>query len=474
MTKILAFTSPAKGHMYPIVPVLAELVSRGHNITIVTLPGSDKALRPLGINVRDLPPPLADDTLNDWQAKSKTAALRAMVRALSERIPAEIEAIRRVVAVERPEALLLDITTPGAHIFAAASGLPWAAWAPMLLPIPSRGIPPYGLGLQPRPGPLGRVRDNSLQWVLNRMWDEVLPDVNHMRTYYGLEPLAHTVDYLSQPPLLLNFTAPPLDDVHTDWPASVRQIGPSLWAPDAEPPAWLAEVDRPIALVTCSTEFQDDGHLAQVAMDALADSGMYTVVTSGAIDPGSFTVPPNARVEAFLPHHVLLDRTAVVVSHGGMGITQKALAAGVPVCVVPFGRDQPEVARRVVSNAAGTWLPKPKLTIARLRASVQEAMNCRDGAARVAAGFAAAGGTMRGADLLEQHFADTDQRSDGVGAETRAAAKPRPSNSVPPVISPSRAEPMVGSDIDETASTAGRHRQRPTDDNGPQQYGEAW
>jgi hypothetical protein len=37
-----------------------------------------------------------------------------------------------------------------------------------------------------------------------------------------------------------------------------------------------------------------------------------------------------------------------------MGITQKALAAGVPVCVIPFGRDQLEVARHVEIAGAGT------------------------------------------------------------------------------------------------------------------------
>ena len=39
-----------------------------------------------------------------------------------------------------------------------------------------------------------------------------------------------------------------------------------------------------------------------------------------------------------------------------MGITQKALAAGVPVCAVPFGRDQFEVARRVSKGEADRGL----------------------------------------------------------------------------------------------------------------------
>jgi UDP:flavonoid glycosyltransferase YjiC (YdhE family) len=56
------------------------------------------------------------------------------------------------------------------------------------------------------------------------------------------------------------------------------------------------------------------------------------------------------------------------VTHGGMGATQKALAPGVPVCVVPFGRDQPEVARRVEVAGAATRLPANSLTTERLPA----------------------------------------------------------------------------------------------------------
>jgi UDP:flavonoid glycosyltransferase YjiC (YdhE family) len=51
----------------------------------------------------------------------------------------------------------------------------------------------------------------------------------------------------------------------------------------------------------------------------------------------------------------VLDRAACAVTHGGMGATQKALAHGVPVCVVPFGRDQLEVARRVRTAGAGAF-----------------------------------------------------------------------------------------------------------------------
>jgi UDP:flavonoid glycosyltransferase YjiC (YdhE family) len=47
----------------------------------------------------------------------------------------------------------------------------------------------------------------------------------------------------------------------------------------------------------------------------------------------------NAHVERFVSHGPLLDRADCAVTHGGMGATQKALASGVPVCVVALGRD---------------------------------------------------------------------------------------------------------------------------------------
>ncbi|RJO75051.1 glycosyltransferase [Nocardia panacis] len=439
MTKILACTAPVHGHLYPIAPVLAELVSRGHEVTALTLPGVEEDLAPLGIRTLELPPEVVGRRLDGWGDRARILALRADVHALIERIPAEIEALRAAIIAERPQALLLDITAVGAHIYAATSGLPWAAFAPKLLPLPSRDSPPYGPGLIPKPGPLGGIRDRAVRWALSRRWDNALPRLNHLRQYYGLDELDHCVDCLRQPPLLLNFTAPPFEDAHTDWPASVHQIGPSLWSPDAEIPDWLAEIDRPLAVVTCSTEFQDDGRLAQLAMDALADSDLFTVVTSGAIDPEFFAAPRNAKVVRFLPHHLLLPRAAVVVTHGGMGITQKALAAGVPVCVVPFGRGQAEVARRVVGNGAGSRVCKQRLRIATLRAGIDAARACAAGAEQVAAGFLAAGGPRRGADLLEQHFTPPPPRRARTRPQRHLDRRRRP-----PLIAPAEPTPLVG------------------------------
>src|SRR6478609_4911707 len=84
-----------------------------------------------------------------------------------------------------------------------------------------------------------------------------------------------------------------------------------------------------------------------------------------------------------------------------MGTTQKALAAGVPVCVVPFMRDQFEVARRVEHCGGGTLLPAKRLHPDRLRGAVEEAIECRAGAERVRDAFGRAGGAEAAASALE-------------------------------------------------------------------------
>jgi UDP:flavonoid glycosyltransferase YjiC (YdhE family) len=167
-------------------------------------------------------------------------------------------------------------------------------------------------------------------------------------------------------------------------------------------PGWLASIDKPIVLVTTSSDRQCDEALVESALAALADEPVHVVATVPAGESTDFAERPNSTVCQLIPHGPVLDRAVCVVTHGGMGATQKALARGVPVCMVPFGRDQFEVARRGEVARCGTRLPAKKLSTERLRAKVHEAMTMTDGAKRVAEGFAATGGVARGADLFEQ------------------------------------------------------------------------
>jgi MGT family glycosyltransferase len=203
---------------------------------------------------------------------------------------------------------------------------------------------------------------------------------------------------------MLVTTAKPFEYATTNWGPNVVMIGACPWEPHHADPAWLDAIDRPIVLVTTSSEYQDDGVLVRTALEALAGEPVHVVATMPAGVPAGVRVPANATIAEFVPHSALLERAAVAITHGGMGATQKALARGVPVCVVPFGRDQLEVARRVEVSGSGVRLPVKKLTPGNLRAAVNLAMTKADGARRVAAGFVATGGPAAGATAIEQRL----------------------------------------------------------------------
>jgi MGT family glycosyltransferase len=291
--------------------------------------------------------------------------------------------------------------TWGATAVAEKWGGPWAQWFPFPLAMTSRDVPPFGPGLKPAASAAGRVRDRLLRPVLvGTLKRACFPTLNATRVSVGVRPFDTTDEMFGVAPLLLYMTAEPFEYPRSDWPASVRMVGPCCWEPPTTPPEWLDEITRPLVLVTTSSEFQDDGRLVRTALDALGDEDLDVVATMPA-SRLSGGVPANARVEPFIPHAPLIKRAVCAITHGGAGATQKALASGVPVCVVPFGRDQLEVARRVEVADAGTRLPAQRLNPERLREQVRIAMTKRDGARRVADGYAATGGAFTAAEAFE-------------------------------------------------------------------------
>jgi MGT family glycosyltransferase len=406
MARVLAYTSPARGHLYPLVPILEALAGDGHRIAIRTLGSQVGLMQDHGFTAAPIAASVEGLVHDDYKARTPPGGLRRAVAQFAARAEYEVVDLRRAIDAEQPDVLLVDAMSWGASAAAAAWGGPWAQWFPYPLPVPSPDVPPFGPGLRPASGPLGRLRDRALRpLMLSSMEKVFLPSVNAARDSVAQPPFESITDMFTAAPLLLYMTAEPFEYPRSDWPASVRMVGPCCWDPPADPPAWLAEIRRPIVLVSTSSEFQDDGRLITTAFEALADEDVHVIATMPAAEIPRTTVPANAHVEQFLPHAPILARAACAVTHGGAGVTQKALAARVPVCVVPFGRDQLEVARRVEVADAGTRLPARRLTPERLRARIREAMTKLDGTDRVAAGFAATGGPTAAAHAVEELLA---------------------------------------------------------------------
>ncbi|MFC3961013.1 glycosyltransferase [Nocardia jiangsuensis] len=403
MTRFLVYTAPATGHTLPLVPGLLELRRRGHEVHVRTLPALVGPLRTAGLSADAVDPRVTAVEVTDFRATSDTERLRSGQVDLLRRGRFDGPDLDAAVAEHRPDVLLVDSIAYGAQTRAQASPLPTAMVLPSVLPVRGRGIPPYGLGLKPLSGPLGRARD-AVGWKLvERMFGRaMLPGLNELRRAAGLPEFRSPLDQFTAQDAVIVLTGEPLEYPRTDLPPHVHLVGAQPWDLPAERPAYLDEPGDPWVLVTCSTDYQGDEDLARIAVEALRDQPVRVLLTlAEAYEGAALTSAGNIRVERFVPHGHVLPHCAAVVTHGGFGIVSKAMAAGVPAVVVPFGRDQPEIARRVSEAGAGVTLRSKELNARSLRVAVERARALTPGARAAAATLRAHGGAARFADAAE-------------------------------------------------------------------------
>ena len=143
MARYLAYTSPARGHLYPIVPTLLELRDRGHEVHVRTLASECAALHALGLHAAPIADAIEATPLGDFEGTSMEEALAKALGTFTERARHEVPDLLRAIADTDPDALLIDITTVGAAALADAAGLPWAQSIPLFQSFtPGPGAPP--------------------------------------------------------------------------------------------------------------------------------------------------------------------------------------------------------------------------------------------------------------------------------------------------------------------------------------------
>lgn len=118
----------------------------------------------------------------------------------------------------------------------------------------------------------------------------------------------------------------------------------------------------------------------------MAGMPVRAIVTTGpVIDPAQFRSSVHVTVVATAPHSEVLKVADAVVTHGVHGTVVRALAAGVPLVVLPQGRDQADNAARVSARGAGVRIER-SATPATMAAAVCRLLNessYRDAAERL-------------------------------------------------------------------------------------------
>ena len=398
----LVYTAVGAGRLYPLIPTLRQLRDRGHHVVVYTEQEHLGLLAHLDLEAHAIDPRIEQVTDAYWRASTRIQVLARTATAQADCAELELADVQAAIRAHHPDAVVVDCSGWGAAAAAATSGTAWAQLTTTLLPLDLPGRPPFGLGLPPTRQPFTQARHTVLRKQIETAVGAVLARVNRLRSTVGLPPVARLGDLSVQAPLVLSYTAPPLEHPAELLPPAVRLVGAQDWDPDDQPiPDWLTQLPPPLVLVARSTVYQKDGHLIQTTLDALADSPLSVVATSTSRNPAQYRVPGNAAVHRFVPHRTVLRRAVCVIGTATIGLTQKALLAGVPVCAVPIGRDQWEVASRVDVCGAGVRLPAGRLNPGRLRLAVQAAIAWQPAARAAAATLHQSWGTNTAAAALQ-------------------------------------------------------------------------
>ena len=431
------------GHVTPGLPIARALVAQGHEVAWYT--GRRFRAKIEATGARYLPMKRAvdysegdvDDAYPERRTLQGLPKLRYdMKHIFADPIPAQMEDFREILREFPADALLADTGFVGAgRLHEKGEAPPWAIFGITALGIVSGDTAPFGLGLPPDQSAPGRLRNR----LLYRLCDDVLfRDVNihygKIRTDIGLPPIAGNLfDSQRSPYLLLQTTVAEFEYPRRDLPPQVHYVG--AFAPDRpaevrEKPSWWADLDagKPVVMVTQGTVANDLRELVRPTLDALTGEDVVVVVTTagGKLEG---PIPANARVAAFLPYDDLLPKVDLLVTNGGYGTVQMALAKGVPIVGCGHTEDKPEICQRIEWSGAGLRVRARKPSPEAIRTAVRRVLSdsrFRARAASLQAAYARHDPAAESACLLEQLAATGRPVYRNASDSVELATAPRP------------------------------------------------
>jgi UDP:flavonoid glycosyltransferase YjiC (YdhE family) len=333
--RILFTSTRGAGHLQPLLPYARALLARKHEVAVAAPVDVSEVLRAEGLLHLPFDHP-GDDVLGPIWARLRAWDDEALGIVASEvfagaNARAALPKLQATMQSFGPDLVIRDSVEYGALIAAEHANVRHARVA---------------------------VHSVSFEEALPRHVDAPL---DALRTQLGLAP--------DQGASLRD------ERVFSSFPASLDAVVNSrmrppfrargVEAPPSSASAIWARADdpRPLVYITFGTIVGGVEHIRSIyrtALDAVAGLPLRALLTTGRMEAGVLgAIPDNVHVEAFIPQRDVFPHAAAVVCHGGSGTLLGALAAGLPLVVVPFGADQPHNAQLVARTGAGLALASP-------------------------------------------------------------------------------------------------------------------
>ena len=416
--KILIASTPATGHLNPLLAIARILRAEGHEIAFLTGSALRSRIEETAAEFHAFPLG-ADFDLRDFasvapELKTMPPGLDwlrvAMERVFVDSVPAQHKGLQQVLQDFAAEIVICDDMLFGV--------------LPMLLGPRSKRPPialcgtsflhwhradgaPHFAGLPP--ATTKQQRDDYAAMYREHdklVYQPVAARLNRSLRALGVGSLSVTLfdSVVDLADAYLQLTVPSFE-FPRDIPPSVHFVGTPPIIPNQAPlPSWANDLDgsRNVVLVTQGTLANHNfGLLIGPTLAALANEpDLLVVATTGGrpIDAIPGPIPGNARLSQYLPFEWILPRVDVFVTNGGYGSVNQAMSFGIPLVTAGLTEDKADVNARVAWSGVGIDLACNEPTPQALRQGIRTVLDKPD--------------YRRRAALMAGEFASIDTRSE--------------------------------------------------------------
>lgn len=337
--QVLFASTPAWGHVYPVLAGLSELGRRGHQVRALTSTSFTAEVAPVALPVPYESPMDVPDGAVDLS--DMTRVLPMMLGELR----ASYAALDAAVRADRPDVVVADVLAMSGWALSEVHRIPLVRTWPVFASNSEFSLhEDYG---SRRDTEEGRAA----------FFGELAAFLGGI----GLDPSAPQVAFDNVADRNIALFPRDLQPRGETFDDRFTFVTPCIRPPeDSADVAWLRAA-RPLAVVSLGTVFNERVDFFRTCLDAVTGIGWSAAAALGDRVRPADVRPASDRVllRPRLPMIDALRHASVSVTHGGLTSTIEALAHGVPVIVAPQIGEQEAVADSVVRLGLGARLTEP-------------------------------------------------------------------------------------------------------------------
>lgn len=392
MPKALFFNVPAHGHINPSLPLVTELVRRGHDIRYYATESYRQRVTATGAAWFTYDARVEDDYF-DGRGLDGTDPQKAAVNLLGT-TRAILPDLLQITREAQPDYIIYDCMCPWGYFIGQIMKLPTVS-SFSLLPLSPRLFLNWQVLRLLLPMLITGFRSGT---EANRLASE-------LGKQYGVKSLDRMTVLSAPGDLSISYSSSafvPFADTLAD---SFRLVGWTLPETTADEP-FVRDSERKLIYISLGTVANENIGFFKRSIEALAGTGYDVLIsTGGRFEADQFgTLPDNISLKPWVPQPQVLQQAALFITHGGINSLHDALYYGVPLLVVPQQTEQTFNGIRVVDLAVGLMLRPQQVTVAAIRSSTEQLLSdnrYQTEAKRIGDSLRAAGGVARAVDEIE-------------------------------------------------------------------------